>query len=240
MAPTLPRWLAALTLLGWGAGCAPEVVLATSANAGGSGGAAGSGGSGGDVGGAASPPPRLLADSVADFSLTQGLRGWYYGSDEGRTTDFTPLTRLSVITNYVPPSGDVWSCWASDNTYWTQLFELGGHPNGTDTSPPSVELLQRAVRRWISTYAGEVRITGEIAKLDATTGSNGVDASVEVDGVEQYSSFVAGDDSAGLSYEVVTRVELGSAVDFALDPHEGSDHHDLTRFTGIIERLPSP
>jgi hypothetical protein len=36
-------------------------------------------------------------------------------------------------------------------------------------------------------------------------------------------------------------VVVGSNVDFVLDAHDGSDHHDLTRFTSVIERArPAP
>jgi hypothetical protein len=181
-------------------------------------------------------PARLLADSVADFSLTQGERGWSYGYDSGSLDTFTLMTRKSVVTNYVPPSNDVWDCWANETAHWTQIFQLGAHPNGTDTSTPSNAILQRAVRRWTSTFAGEVTISGEIAKID-TVGSNGVDAFVYVDGAQLYTTFIAGDDSAGRIYEVVAALRVGSTVDFVLDPHEGADPHDLSRFTGIVVRV---
>lgn len=254
------RLVAAGALVGLGAGCAPEVVLATSSAIGGSagtGGSAAGGGNGGAMagtGGNAGEPPggsgeggapdvlpaRLLADSVADFSFVQGQHGWYYGYDEGSSESFTLMTRQSVITLFEPPSGDTWNCWASDTAHWTQLFELGGHPNGTKTSVPSTMRLERAVRRWISTYAGPVRITGEMAMLDAHEDGNGVDTSVVVDGASLYSEYVAGDDWAGLSYELTATVSLGSTVDFVIDPHESQDNHDLARFTAVIERLDVP
>jgi hypothetical protein len=239
------------------AACSPEVLLASrpdaagasSMGAGGSvaGGGSGGGGSGGatgDVageGGAADVPveaPRILADSVADFALVQGEHGWQYGYDDGTPDSFALMTRVSVITTYMPESGDEWKCWANDTgAHWTQLFELGGHANGVDTSPPSKMLLQRAVRRWVSTFAGDVVISGELAKIDVVEGgSNGVDGSVVVDGVELFSKSISGEDAGGLSYDVPANLMVGSTVDFVLGPHESSDHHDLTRFTGIIER----
>jgi len=219
------------------AGCRPDVWIAESERE-----SDGSGGpselpSGGDAGGMpVAEPARLLADSVADFSLTQGERGWSYGYDSGSLDTFALMTRKSVVTNYVPPSNDVWDCWANDTVHWTQLFQLGAHPNGTDTTTPSTAILQRAVRRWTSTIAGEVTISGEIAKID-TVGSNGVDAFVYVDGTQLYTTFIAGDDSAGRIYDVVAALRVGSTVDFVLDPHDGADHHDLSRFTGIIVRV---
>jgi hypothetical protein len=239
------------------AGCQPEVVIASSepdtagtggsATAGtggaGAGGTSGTGGTGevlpsaGEGGTVVMPePPRLLADSVADWSLTQGERGWEYGYDSGSLDTFTLMTDKSVITKYVPPSSDQWDCWVSDTAHWTQIFQLGAHPNGTSSSEPANSILQRAVRRWTSTFAGEVTIAGEIAKIDLV-GSNGVDAFVFVDGKQRYSTFIAGDDGAGRFYKFVSPLNVGSTVDFVLDPHEGADHHDLTRFTGIIVRI---
>ena len=241
------------------AGCEPEVLIASSepesagsslggsATAGANTGGAGTGGTievlpiAGDGGAEAIPePPRLLADSVADFSLTQGELGWSYGYDSGSLDTFTLMTRKSVITNYVPASNDVWDCWGNDTAHWTQLFQLGAHPNGTDTSTPSNAILQRAVRRWTSTYAGDVTISGEVAKIDIVD-SNGVDAFVYVDGVQRYTTFIAGDDGGGRAYKFVAALQVGSVVDFVLDPHAGQDHHDLSRFTGIVVRVePGP
>jgi hypothetical protein len=97
--------------------------------------------------------------------------------------------------------------------------------------------LQRAVRRWLSDFSGAVVISGEIAKIDvALEPSNGVDASVYVDQTLLFTQYIAGQDGGGLSYEVKAMLHEGSTVDFVLDPHDGDDHHDLTRFTGIIAR----
>lgn len=249
-----------LTLLGAcaaAAACSPEVLIARHdepASAG-SAGAAGGGGGGGvgavagttpvgavagiDAGGAGEldEPPRLLADSVADYSLEQGKLGWYYGYDGGSLESFALLTRVSKIVAYVPATNDVWDCWGNEETKWTQLFQLGGHPNGTDTSPPSPSLLQRAVRRWLSNFDGAVIISGEMAKIDvAVEPSNGVDASVYADGTLLFTQFIGAQDAGGSSYEVKAMLRKGSTVDFVLDPHDGDDHHDLSRFTGIIAR----
>lgn len=238
--------LASLTLAALAA-CTPEVELARQAASGGAAVTAGSGGAptdgghaeqgGAGEGGEAPvmPGARILADSVADFSLTQGEHGWYYGSDTGDLADFALLGRISVITSFAPPSKDVWDCWASETTHWTQIFQLGAHPNGADTTPPSPALLERAVRRWISDYEGPVVIRGELAKIDLA-GSNGVEGLVYVDGAAIYSATIAGDDGAGLAYEARAPVRVGSKVDFVLGPRDSDDHHDLSRFTGIVLR----
>jgi hypothetical protein len=246
--------------------CSPEVLIAEndqalpgggSAQAGGGGGAGtpSGGRAGGGAGAEASAgegaqggafeepgtPPRLLADSIADYSLEQGLHGWYYGYDDGETATFTALSRQSIITAYVPPSGDVWRCWSIDDQQWTQIFQLGAHANGIDTSPPSTAVLQRAVRRWVSNYAGRVVISGELAKIDVTAdGSNGVEGKVVVDGVELYSKAIGGEDGGGVAYSLEADIQVGSNVDFVLDPLDSDDHHDLSRFTSVIAQAPPP
>lgn len=241
----------ALTL---SAGCSPEVVIARDSPTG-SGGSAGSevtagtgggevAGSGGTGEGGTAPeePPRIWADSIADFGFTQGEFGWQYGVDNGSLDSFTPMTRRSVITTYVPPTKDMWDCWATEDTHWAQIFRLGAHPNGTSTSPPLHPILQRAVRRWTSPYAGDVTITGEVAKIDVVVATaNGIDASVYVDGTALFTQFIEADDGGGTSFRIDTTLHVGSTVDFVLDPHEGDDHHDLTRFSGVITRAaPKP
>jgi hypothetical protein len=244
--------------LGGAAACSPEVLLARSdeppSTTAGTGAGVGGGGTDGGGGGGTAPvgavagidaggapeaeAPRLLADSVADFSLEQGKLGWYYGYDDGALENFTLMTRTSVIITFKPPTMDVWDCWVTEDPHWTQLFQLGAHPNGTDTSPPSKPVLERAVRRWVSNFDGNVVISGEMAKIDAVLAddSNGVDASVYVDRVSMYTTFIGGQDAAGRSYRVTAPLHRGSTVDFVLDPHEGNDHHDLSRFTGIVAR----
>jgi hypothetical protein len=195
-------------------------------------------GDGGEPNGdAAHPTVRILADSVSDFSLVQGEHGWYYGYIDGAAGEFVEMTTQSVVQAYVPPSGDIWECWATaPGQYWTQLFRLGGHANGEDTSAGRTPVLQLAVRRWVSTVAGQVLITGELAKVDVELGSNGVDARVLIDGREIYTAFVGGQDAGGLVYRIPASVNVGSTIDFVLDPHDSSDHHDLTRFTSVIHR----
>ena len=250
--PTLAVVAAAIT------GCSPEVLIARSdPAAAGGGGVAGGGTAGTATAGTATagtgeqpgggeagappvvvdPPDRILADSVADFSLTQGDHGWQYGYDTGTYESFAPMTKQSIITMYMPASMDVWKCWASDTAHWTQLFELGGHPNGLVTSMANNMIYERAVRRWTSDYEGDILITGELAKIDIATPGNGIEGIVYVDGIPRYNKVIAADDAGGESYEATGTVHVGSHVDFVLDPYESDDRHDLSRFTGVITRI---
>lgn len=181
-------------------------------------------------------PARILADSVTDFRMVQGAFGWLYGYDDGNLEHFAQLTEKSVIRTFEPVIQDTWDCWSLNTMHWTQIFRLGAHPNGTETSVPGKPALERAVRRWVSSYAGNVLISGEAAKLDLV-GSNGVEVLVYVDGAVLFNQVIQGDDGAGIGYQLpATAVHVGSNIDFVLDPHDGADHHDLTRFTATIVR----
>jgi hypothetical protein len=179
----------------------------------------------------------ILADSVADFSeTTQGVRGWYYGYvDPVDGATFVQMSEMGAVEEYVPRSGETWPGWfVKRGTYWTQLFKLGGHGNGTITTLGRTPRVQYAVRRWISNFDGNIVITGQVAKIDISPSSNGVDARVEIDGVAVYAVVVEGTDQAGRAYSADATVHAGSTVDFVIDPHAGDDQSDLSRFTGTI------
>jgi len=215
------------------AGCAPNTVIAESNDAGPS--DAGPSGAGpSDAGRPAKGTP--IANSVADFSLVQGERNWRYGYVEpGTSPEFQLMTQIATVDGYTPPSGEAWPTWAvQPGQYWTKIFEIGAHANGVITSQGRQPVDQYAVRRWTSSVAGSVTLTGELAKIDTTTSSNGVDARIAVDQVVVYSQFVNGDDSSGYTFEVPVTVHLGSTVDFVLDSHAQNDVADLTRFTAAI------
>jgi len=215
------------------AGCAPNTVIAESNDAGPS--DAGPSDAGpSDAGRPAKGTP--IANSVADFSLVQGERNWRYGYVEPATSpEFQLMTQIATVDGYMPPSGEAWPTWAVQlGQYWTKIFELGAHANGVITSEGRQPVDQYAVRRWTSSVDGSVTLTGELAKIDTTASSNGVDARIAVDQVVVYSQFVKGDDSSGYAFEVPVTVHVGSTVDFVLDSHAQNDVADLTRFTAAI------
>jgi hypothetical protein len=117
----------------------------------------------------------IIADSVSHFSGTQGQDGWYYGYSSGPFTG----TNFTLMTQFAPSeitSGDSW--YVQEGTYWTQLSVTGAHGNGTTTSGGRTPTEQWAVREWVSNVAGDVTISGSIAKL--ITGGNGVTADIFV------------------------------------------------------------
>ncbi|MFO0847151.1 MAG: putative Ig domain-containing protein [Gemmataceae bacterium] len=182
----------------------------------------------------------ILADSVCDFSGTQGSGGWYYGYYDGPSPSSVDVNDLQLMPEFVPDGhsivGDIW--WHQEGKYWTSLWAVGGHGNGFSigTSPPRDRDAQWAVRRWVSEITGEVTVTGHLAKLGQgdSVGGNGFVGRVLVNGVEVWSQFIGPVDRTGVDYSLRLSVREGDQVDFAIDPFDGNDQQDACVFTATI------
>ena len=175
-----------------------------------------------------------IADSVAEFSGTQGSENWYYGYVEPTTSpDFIEMT------HWEGGSGGEAGIWTADpELYWTTLYAGGGHGNGLDTIGGRTQVEHWAVRRWISEVEGPITITGTIGKI--LPGGNGVVGRILVDETTVWSQFVGSDDLDGFDYLFSTNVQQGSTVDFVLDPFEANAVSDDTRFTATVGAIPEP
>ena len=179
----------------------------------------------------------VVANSVSDFSGTQGQNGWHYGYLVSPFTSatFTPMTQF--LPSIFGP-GNAW--YADQNNYWTALTDVGAHPNGMVTSGGRLPVEEWADRRWVSTVDGPVTLTGNIAKINTNPGGNGVEGHIFVDGVEVYSQFVSATDSTGFNYTINATIHVGSAIDFALDPFASNDLADSSRFTAVVTTTAVP
>ncbi len=170
-------------------------------------------------------PDFEIANSQTEFSGLQGHKNWYYGYYDGPFTssDFQQMTQFS-------------GAWFTQyGTYWTFISGNGGHPNGVITGGERTPVEQWAVRRWVSEIDGEIQIYGNLAKADL--GGNGVVGHIFVDGVEVWSQSLAGTDGTGFNYQITTKVNRNSVVDFAIDPKDANDGGDSTSFTARINAL---
>jgi hypothetical protein len=163
-----------------------------------------------------------LADSVADFSLTQGSNNWFYG--------YYPASNLTP-SGFTLLDSTEGGCWHHSETWWpswTTIFADVVHPNGVN----SPDQLEWVVRRWVSPadYAS-ITISGELAKFDS--GGNGVIGSILVDGATVFSKTLSGCDTTVKYFTVTTSVLAGSTVDFVVKPRT-TDYFDSTLFTGVI------
>lgn len=170
-----------------------------------------------------------IADSVLQFSGTQGHDRWYYGYalddlDGYQPDEFTPFT------NYVVDGNGVGSWWlgAFNAAPWISLF--------ADRMHGGVSPVRSTIRRWVSDRDGVVRIAGQVAKHLDGLGGDGVRASILIDGMLVYEQIVAPADADGFDFSLDAGVFTGSKVDLLLHPLANSNL-DTTRLIATIEDL---
>lgn len=176
--------------------------------------------------GVSQPAAAAFYSSVADFSGTQGHRGWFYGY-YGRAADANRIYEPGDFTLFTPAH------WRG--TYWgyevwpTEPFTLLTPERGT----PSDSHDHWAVRRWISAITGAVTITGRISKYDWSSGGDGANARIFLNGTEVFTQFIAGTDTTGIQYTLPVTLASGDILDFTLDDAGGGDY-DNVMFTAVI------
>lgn len=153
------------------------------------------------------------ADSVADFSGTQGYKNWYYGYNNGQDGDFKFLTTFN---------GN-WYNRLGKGGYWTQLWPTGGHPNSPDGNAGRLPELQLAVRRYLSPIAGTIRIQGTYQAPTSLV-------YILINGKRVWTS--KGKTPQG-NYQIDVPVQVRSTIDFVINP-AGNDVDDSTTFTARI------
>jgi hypothetical protein len=191
----------------------------------------------------APPPPRVVADSVGEFSGEQGANGWSYGywdrtadPDGGYdpATDFQslrhfggdPINRLSGHSEFT--TGQLWTL--QDGKYYTSLWAEGGHPNSATQLGSHTAAEQWAVRRWVSSVDGPVTMSGHAGKV-MPWGANwagGCQALIVIDGVTVFSAAM---DNQGTDYSIDATVRVGSRLDFLIGP---GPNVGVTKFTATI------
>jgi len=162
----------------------------------------------------------LFANSMSEFSGTQGQDNWYYGF---YVSPFTSATFEQMDTYD--------GSWYDQDLdpYYPLLWSSGGIPG---------DFTEWAVRRWISEVAGEVTISGILMKAYPTEDcGDGITGRIIIDGTEVWSQHIEEDDFVGVTYSIEVAVSMGSTVDFAIDP-EAQNWCDQTTFTAVIQAFP--
>jgi hypothetical protein len=155
----------------------------------------------------------VLADSVADFSGTQGGNGWTYG-------DFSPGAGAFEAAGLF--ASEVWTGSYPDLALSATTQHPGIAAAGT---------LVAADRRWTSGYAGTVRIAGQFL---CTRVGQGAGVTVLVNGQAVVPRTLIGTGAAAYekAFDLTAVVGPGSTVDFVVDPGAGqnvmSDSASLT------------
>ena len=165
----------------------------------------------------------VVADSVDDFSETQGEDGWWYGywdaanDVDGRydpSNDFKSMEYCRLNTWL--PAG---RCAASSE--WTQNLSHGLQHAETD---PYLEL---PVRRWVSDVSGPARIFAE--HHVGGPGGDGTRALLLLDGVEIWQNDAM---PMATAREATLEVELenGTIVEQLIHPRQSQDE-DMSYFS---------
>lgn len=161
----------------------------------------------------------LLADSVANFSLQQGAKGWSYGFFPDANAAFVPFT-------------------LSRTTDWKQEW-IGPHRSlsvSADEQHPASNAGKAvaAVRRWTSTAPATVRVEG---RFTAGLLGDGVRVRILADGETRFEKHIGGGSGRPVvaEFDFVHSLGAGGRLDFAVDPGPaGSPDHDATKLSATI------
>lgn len=183
-----------------------------------------------------------VANSVSDFSDTQGSNNWFYGY-YNKTTDGDATYQASDFTAF-PRAAGAWGAanfwtgtmwdWFAGNPPWTEISATGGHPNGSNNGNQ-----HWAIRRWVSEVAGNITVHFRLAKSNVG-GGNGVTGRIFHNGVEQFTRTIAFNDGGTLTNDVsITGVMIGDTIDIALDATgtdgQATDGSDGSIYTAVID-----
>ena len=175
--------------------------------------------------------PAKVADSVADFSGTQGFNNWYYGYFQAGALNPSGFIQLPIFTE--TSYGGYWNIGVN---YWTALDNTYGHPNGPiSTKPGGTE--QWAVRRWISPFNGQIIISGVFDDSNKGGGGDGVTGYIFADGQNIYTQ-TSTNSTAPFEYSISIDVRRNSIVDFTASPRAW-DGDDTYQFTALITQTSS-
>lgn len=174
-----------------------------------------------------------VADSIEEFSGTQGQDGWDYMIYTYHNT--TPNDEFYNSGGASPLSEA--AHW--DGTDW-EIATTGLRIANDEVFPGSLFInasvgtaAQMPVRRWTSDVAGQIKITGDLNNPDPS--GDGVTARIFVDDVEIYTQFLNGNAD---TVDVTANVNVGSIVDVVVDLGTARDNvGDTTQFNVEITHL---
>ena len=172
--------------------------------------------------------PCVVADSIAEFAMTQGLQGFWYGawaqgSDPDGTyqdNDFTELTACAP---------DAWKPACVDMTdpdfRWTLLTAALAHA-------ATIPKLEIPVRRWVSDVSGEAFASLDHHHADPGDG-DGTKAQLLLDGSLIWENEIGPADAAGNQVEIPVTLAEGTRVELLLHPR-ANQARDMTHFSLVL------
>jgi len=197
----------------------------------------------------------VLADSVTEFSLTQGQDAWFYGIYDQTTHGPVYLPDQFRPFDVADGSANTWKASETlvpspdpdgrDNRVFLNLNAEGGHPTGIDIDGQN--RIVWAVRRYVSEIAGTLAVRFDARKINiANPNGGGITARIFVDGTPLLSQYIANMDGLGVQGTLNVPVSVGSRIDFAIDPlgvvspRDGvySPRADGSHFSAVITEVP--
>jgi hypothetical protein len=173
--------------------------------------------------------PCVVADSIAEFSTTQGVQGFWYGAwAQGGDADGTyqPESDFAELTACPP---DAWKPACVDVTdpsfRWTLLTAQLAHA----ATIPKVEV---AVRRWVSDVSG--RATASLDHHHADPGDgDGTRAQLLLDGALIWENEISASDAVGKQAEIPLTLSLGTRVELLLYPR-ANQARDMSHLSIVL------
>lgn len=180
----------------------------------------------------------VLASADTGYAREQGANHWFYGyydgtgkgDGDGRAPrgpytddDFQPMSMTETMW------GEVWQGPVKHMTMGNGSI----HPGVA----PERGLPLWSVRRWVSPYAGPIRISGALTAADQK--SDGVGLRLLVDGLEVFAGQAGGKGlPMRLEFDATAAVQTGSRVDFAVTPGPGLQmDYDASNYSLRIDAL---
>lgn len=184
-----------------------------------------------------------IADSINEFSKTQGQDNWFYGYYDGDSSN--PFSNDPLNDDFEQLPVYAQGGWRFHSLpqqvnpfYWTRITTNGGQPNGPGSVGVNLPDEHWTTRRWLSEVDGEINISGTLAK-ENPNGGDGITGIILIDGLEVFSQPIAFNDIIGIDYSVNAFVNIGSLVDFVIKPGTNSTS-DVTIFNTTIDLVTVP
>jgi hypothetical protein len=190
---------------------------------------------------AADASAQTIADSVGDFSDTQGQNGWYYGyyRRSGDTGGYSPTSDFRPFTTYRTEGSGAPGGWVLDESrFYTGLDSDQQHGNASVSGLDDVE--HWAIRRYVAEMSGPVTIAGMTREDNKVgRGDDGTIAKILINGEEVFSRDIEPEDQTATPYAVLATIEAGDTIDFVMLPGD-TDYYDCPFFTATIVAVPEP
>lgn len=160
----------------------------------------------------------VIANSIDEYSGTQGENGWYYGyrnvTGDAKGINYDATTDFLAFDDwmFVDP---VWDLDSAGAAPWTTLARETVHPNGDN----NVEE-HWAIRRFVPSELGGTTPLAVVwnVRKESIGGGNGVTGALHVNGTRVQSATIAFNDSVGVTNTYYFNAQRTDALDLILSP----------------------